>query len=88
MQASFLRIKWALRLEGVLIAKRLLRLLSTGLEEGEMGGVGGGVVVLVVVVVALVVLVVVVVVAVVVVVVLVVLVVMELGRWSVISTAR
>lgn len=73
MQASFLRIKWALRLEGVLIANRLFRLLSNGLEEGEVGGVSGGVVFLVVVVVVVVVLVVVV---------------MELGRWSVISTAR
>lgn len=47
IQASFLRITWALRLEGVLIANRLLTLLSTGLEEGEVGGVSGGVVVLV-----------------------------------------
>ena len=47
IQASFLRITWALWLEGVLIANRLLRLLSTGLEEGERGGVSGGMVVLV-----------------------------------------
>lgn len=47
IEASFLRITWALRLEGVLIANRLLTLLSTGLEEGEVGGVSGGVVVLV-----------------------------------------
>lgn len=47
MQASFLRITWALWLEGVLIANSLLRLLSTGLEEGEMGGVSGGMVFLV-----------------------------------------
>lgn len=66
VQASFLRITWALRLEGVLIASRLFRLLSTGLEEGEVGGVSGGVVVLVKEVV----------------------VVVELGLWSVISTAR
>lgn len=66
MQASFLRITWALWLEGVLIANRLFRLLSTGLEEGEVGGVSGGVVVLVKEVVMVV----------------------DLGLWSVISTAR
>lgn len=69
IQASFLRITWALWLEGVLIANRLLRLLSTGLEEGEVGGVSGGVVVLVLVKEVVVVLV-------------------DLGLWSVISTAR
>lgn len=66
MQASFLRIAWALWLEGVLIANRLLRLLSTGLEEGEVGGVSGGVEMLVKEVVLVV----------------------DLGLWSVISTAR
>lgn len=50
MQASFLRITWALRLEGVLIANILFRQLSTGLEEGDVGGVSGGVAVLVLVV--------------------------------------
>lgn len=66
MQASFLRIASALLLEGVLIANRLLRLLSTGLEEGEVGGVSGGVEMLVKEVELVV----------------------DLGLWSVISTAR